>query len=932
METKDFIIYNGIANAARRLFDHVICAAGEFGAADIAKKIFNGVYFEDNFYNGDEYNEIITVEFDGYICTFKFCDAFSICAQIETAWQIPSARRVRFIRAQETAAPVVCFDVPAAAKDIIKCIPAKFDNLRPVFNYVCVDTRRRALITGAGQILNAVAVPNMYVSQDANETYLIDPSLLKTGKGKIIIDANGNAANGTKAGARVDETAAARNFPSWENVLPAVADSQKIELNGDVWKQLKKEFAAAAKYSDNADKLTQISGRAQDAKIIVSYIRMYETAGKETARDVAINLPQPCPFDFSVRLNGKLFASAPAADSLYIYRNTKNNVSVCTSAAGAVSYFVNLDDDKDVNAAAVPAVDETTNDAPALLTRAAFPELSAANTPAAVAAFDAINAPAAVPEETRPSWANSLPAAVVKLGDVVIFGAPQDEETAAPVPEETPAADSVPAVDQTTNDAPAVAVADSVPAVDEETPQTGANVETAAPQDETTPAAVPEAAAVPVCLPVPAVAVYPLHAVYIDGVLHGVYFSKLLADEILYNCFFAGRAVYELEINSNETAPAVETGAIIKRMKQNGATDEEINSYKKDLAVSVAAGRLTAADVPAEISAAVSAFACVPEIPETAAAVAVDETTNDAPAVCVSLPQDEETAAPVFDYQTRPSWERPSRARRFRLRRARFAPWLIRAAVVAALIVCAAVASWERPAPVAAAPDVPAPFAADSLTAFASAFVADSVPAAAPQDEETNDAPAVAVSEAPDAPAVNVAKETPAAAKKRPRNARKRAAAVAVADSVPAPAVADSVPAAVPVAVADSLTAFASAFVADSITAPADSVPAVAVADSIETAAPVAAVPEETDAPQLGTPQDEETDAPAVAVPVDEETTNDDAPDAPQDETDDDAPAVPAANGAPAGNAPAPAVPVAASGTPAVFGAITAAPVWIITL
>ena len=924
METKDFIIYNGIANAARRLFDHVICNAGEFGAADIAKKIFNGVYFEDNFYNGDEYDEIITVEFDGYKCTFKFCDAFSICAQIETAWQIPSARRVRFIRAQETAAPVVCFDVPAAAKDIIKCIPAKFDNLRPVFNYVCVDTRRRALITGAGQILNAVAVQNMYVSQDAKETYLIDPSLLKTGKGKIIIDANGNAANGTKAGARVDETAAARNFPSWENVLPAVADSQKIELNGDVWKQLKKEFAAAAKYSDNADKITQISGRAQDAKIIVSYIRLYETAGKETARDVAINLPQPCPFDFSVRLNGKLFASAPAADSLFIYRNTKNNVSVCTSAAGAVSYFVNLDDDKDVNAAAVPAVDETTNDAPALLTRAAFPELNAANTPAAVAAFDAINAPAAdSAKETRPSWANNLPAAVVSLGDVVIFGAPQDEETAAPVPEETPAADSVPAVDQTTNDAPAVAVseaadvpavavADSVPAVDEETPQTGANVETAAPQDETTPAAVPEAAAVPVCLPVPAVAVYPLHAVYIDGVLHGVYFSKLLADEIFYNCFFAGRAVYELEINSNETAPAVETGAIIKRMKQNGATDEEINSYKKDLAVSVAAGRLTAADVPAEISAAVSAFACVPEIPETAAAVAVDETTNDAPAVCVSLPQDEETAAPAFDYQTRPSWERPSRARRFRLRRARFAPWLIRAAAVAALIVCAAVASWERPAPVAAADSVPAVAVADSLTAFASAFV-DETANSAPQDETTNDAPAVAVSEAADAPAVAVADSLPAAAKKRPRRARKQPqpAPVAVADSLTAFAAvpADSVPA----VAADSLTAFASAFVADSLpavadslTAPADSVPAVAVA----------------------APQDEETAAPvADSVPAVDETT-------PQDETAPDAPAVAVDETDDDGNAPAPAVPAAASGTPApaVFGAITAAPVWIITL
>ena len=978
---KDFnlAIYAELTAAAVDVFNnYIICAPGQYSAADIAKELyiytekqrvtvidkFTGLsrevekevikergfkpgkfQFKEGYNANDDRREIVVNSFSCVVTGFS---VFDVLKRAAAAWNVPTSKKAVFIRETETAATVATVDSPAAAtiKQLKNSTAA--DQLRPVMSYIFADIRRRCLVASDGNIMTVAAAPSLQVAatvanDDTKEGFLISPALLKN-KTVLTIDANDMTSNGAAA----DKLGAGR-FPNWYAVLNGDYYEAAAVSFGQHWPEIKKVAAAFAKFTDLENKPVVIYGESYTNKLVLTA----ENYDGDTRRETIV-LDDNFNFTFAFAVNGATLAKIERAEKMYISDachavvftapavvslimpvlipdNSFNDTPAAArafvaphdGARAAVLSIVDLGP-----APAIVANDDTANDD----TAAPAADIETSETPAAVPSIESTTANDDTANDGAPAVLVpadiETPAAVlspVAFVDVCETAANDDTAApgfaAAPVPVAAPLHFWSPANDDTRR--PAVVL-------DIETGDTPANDDTDAHGKINAvfryllrAAAVPEAAAAPVCLPVPVSAVYPLHAVYIDNVLHGVYFSKLLADAVFWNAFFAGRAVYELEINSNETAPAVETGAIIKRMKQNGATDEEINSYKKKLAVSVAAGRLTAADVPAEIAAAVSAFACIPEIPETAAAV--PEETNDAPAVCVSLPQDEETPAalivcpddetdaPQDETTARPSWERNSRAR-FARRRARFAPWLIRAAAVAALIVCAAVASWERPAPVAAAPDVPA-VAADSLTAFASAFVADSVPAAAPQDEETNDAPAV-----------NVAKETPAAAKKRPRNARKRAAAVAVADSVPA---------AVAVA-ADSLTAFASAFVADSIetapAVPADSVPAVAVADSIETAAPVAAVPEETDAPQLGTPQDEETDAPAVAVPVDEETTNDDAPDAPQDETDDDAPAVPAANGAPAGNAPAPAVPVAASGTPAVFGAVTAAPVWIITL
>ena len=1004
METKDYIIYKGIANAAARVFENVICPAGEYTAKDIAKEILIHFFYKDEFYNNRvQENEKITVEFDGYKCSFPIGSVFDVCAQIETAWEIPSARRAKFVRKAETRPVAVAFDVPAAAKEIIKAIPAKFDNLRPVMNYVCIDTRRRCLIAGAANVLTAVAVPNMYVSEDAKETYLIDPLLMKSGKGTIFVDEE-NSVNGTQTRPNYKD----RNFPSWERILPAVQDAQRINITPAVWKQLKKEITAAAKFSDNAQKLVEISGRSGCPEITVNYLRIFETAGKENSRAVNINLPQPCPFDFSVQINGKQFAAVPAADSMYIYRNAQTgNVSICFAAAGAVSYLPNLDEDKDVNAAAVPAFEDAPDAAKNLLSVAAFPEIGTANSPAAaalIAAKDEETPAADSAKETRPSWEQTLPAAAVSFAfdetpavseDAQETAAAADSENVLPVDEETAAAafeDAQPvpvsadrweteyitaAVETNARavDAPAVPVLpagmnetlylniceylkiyfdeetagtraaynyiilhgvkilfgeiylhdnkigsvkkefengvciSAVPAFDiwetaqpaavpedaqetaanvqDETPavfakvdeyavndengnavifgtyapQIGtdeetANVETPAVQDAPDVANVPAADSVPaandietlinnkfaaylnaapadsvpaaavqdapdvanvpaadsvpavdeetapavaVSLPVPVAAVYPLHAVYIDNVLHGVYFSKLLADEIFWNAFFTGRSVYPLQILSNETAPETESAAVLFAADSVPAVDEETAPAVQDEETAAPADSVPAADPFASV------WACMQETPavQDAPAVPVDEET---PAVLFAVSEDaQKTAANVQDEEKPAVLIAANFARRFRR------VWQTAAAVLF-LIICAAV-------PVAVSDSVPA----DSVPAVL--FAADSlanVPAVSEDEETANvqDETAPAVQDAPD-----VANAAPADS-------------VPAVDEETAPAVQDEEPPAVP---EDAPAAPADSVPADSVPAansPAPAVPAVQCAP----AAPVAPV------------------------------------------------------------------------------------------
>ena len=258
---KDILIYQEIANVAAAVFDSIVCPAGKYTPADIAKYVhIDETKKYDNTYHvykvtGIKYSWLKdspfswaadydplqkhAVSVDTFSCTFNSWGVFSVLKKIAAAWNVPTAYRAQLIRKTETGKVAVSFSVPVLCKDIVK-IPqavAKDKTANETYKYVAVDTRRRAIVATNGNIISAVAVSDMFVSEDARPVYVISPELIKTGKGSVSIYENGNAANDTGVSVPVAENV----FPRWERVLPAVQDAQAVEIGNKVFKQLKRK-------------------------------------------------------------------------------------------------------------------------------------------------------------------------------------------------------------------------------------------------------------------------------------------------------------------------------------------------------------------------------------------------------------------------------------------------------------------------------------------------------------------------------------------------------------------------------------------------------------------------------------------------------------------------------------------------------------------
>jgi hypothetical protein len=100
---KNEAIYNLIADHARRAFELLTIEPGEHTAADVAKAIKkHRAFFTEEFYKLPEFVEI---EHDGFTCSFRLSDIFTILSKCATAWRIRTAARVTFVREEEEEQP-----------------------------------------------------------------------------------------------------------------------------------------------------------------------------------------------------------------------------------------------------------------------------------------------------------------------------------------------------------------------------------------------------------------------------------------------------------------------------------------------------------------------------------------------------------------------------------------------------------------------------------------------------------------------------------------------------------------------------------------------------------------------------------------------------------------------------------------------------------
>ena len=871
MKTKDITIYNAVANVAADIFNkYVLNQPGKYTVSDLkALDKKHQIYYRDTF---DEL-EIIHFEFDGFSCKFPAGAVFSILADLQTAWEIPTACRAEFVKKADAAPVAVSFAVPELAKTIIKAV-SNDKKIYTATNYICIDTRRRAVVGCNGRVLTAAAVPEMYVNSSADfKVHLhpnsdgricVDPVLFKSGKGTLSVDENGNAVNSNQTREIYTDLA----FPAWANILPAISEDAAVQIGAPAFREMKKAILAAAKFSNTYENNVILRAVPGIPEIqIIGYRSEYndEKTAKET-KTFKVSLPAPVAFAFTVAISGKDINAVAVAEKMYLISNarpliftagkyfallTVNNLNTTpwenetfTAPAGTVSDVLSVCRfpllDEENSAAAVASVQDAPADeeTPAPVSQLTGSEndvyikynadfetpfyLDANGAP--VAAEDAR---AAFEDEETPAYFENLGAedeenARVAFAAANVAPAVQDEETAAP-------ADSVPAAEDETETARAAFA--EILARGRADQETAAAVAFAAAAADSVPA-VQDAAPVAVSLPVPVSAVNNWFAVYNSAnSLHGVYFSRLLADELLFNSLFVpGNTWNILTVQDPSAAPAEFVPAVAS------VQDEETAPAVQD-------------ETPAPFA---SIFAIMPEIWETAAPVAEDEETPAADSVPFL---DEETNGAPFAAEDAPAVAAFYLAAEFSRRARRV--FNVAAALLSLLLITAAprfIASVQDEETAPAVQETPAP-----------AFILD---------EETA------------APADSV----PADRMKQPRNARKRARR-AVADSVAAP---------VPFA-ADSVRADSVPFVAA-----ADSLPAVASvpADSVETAPAVPVAVQETPAPA----EDEETAAPVQ----DEETETNGAP----------ADSVPAEDAPAPANSPAPAVPVAVPGCPAVPAAL----------
>ncbi len=790
MNTKDLAIYNAVAKIAADIFKNNMpyLQPGKYTVNDILKlqKKTGAAYFD-----GLNENEIIHFEFDGFSCKFAAGDIFNILGQMQTAWGINTAARAEFIKTVDAAPVAVSFSVPQIAKNIFNALTPEKDQLLTATKYFCIDTDRRALIGANGKILTAVAVPDMYINQDAAANvpthpsaptrWLIDPILLKSGKGTLKIDANGNAVNGTQTRPVCDYY----HFPAWFSVLNKVSEAGAVKI-GPAFKEMKKAILAAAKFSDKTTAKTVIlRGVPGIAEIQVIGFRA-EYDDEKTAKETKlykIALPDPVPFAFTVAIDGTAINAVGAADKMYL---KNDNAPVIFAAA---DYFALL---MPIFLDSTPWENEQFT-APAgaemdLLNICNFPALGADNTPAALASVeDANTAPDSAPDfkitETgaensvyikryadfeTPYYLDVAPAdnvpavedaaALLSAEDADEINAAYFENLSAEDAEKARLAFAVAAADNVP--------ADSVPAAElESVPTCAAD---SAPDTNSAPA-------VAVSLPVAVSAKNTWYAIYKAEKLINIVFSRAVADDMIINSLFVpGRTLDAVPVADPNSAPETRTF-----------------------------GRVAVDNVPADsVPAFASVFAIMPEIWDNSAAPA-DVPSISAPtcaADSVPTPGDD-SAAPALLIAANFA----ARARRV---------WQIVAVFAVLLLITAAPRSVNVPA------DSVPTCAADSAPDTNSA-PADNVPAA-------DSVPAVAADNAPADSVPTSEKISAPAPQKRAKRARRAAAsvqdapavAVAAADSVKTCA-ADSVPA----VAADSINVAVSLPVAAD-NAPADNVPA----------------------------------------------------------------------------------------------------------
>ena len=361
-------IYNKLADVAREVFNHIICAPGTYAVADIARAIHSveghreerrtdadGVTrthrvptvsrcWRSGFFWAEGYDpqaDTHTVTVENFTATVNGWGVWLVLAQAATAWSIPTAARPVFARKAETtgettAAEVATFAVTRELRDLA-AIPDPAEKLRPVYTYIFIDCRRRAAVACNGYLLRVVELPDL-TTTTAAAGYLIAPALLKSGRGRVTITADGYAQNGDTL-APVGEG----RFPDWAQLVQnslaeGYSEAARVELTPATFREIKKtvkDFGKFAKeYKADTPRVTIAATVAADRLTIYAARPDFGQT-----RETAAALPTAARASFNVVLRADQFAKLADVSALYIVSNT---AAIFATAPRGFYYFMPL--------------------------------------------------------------------------------------------------------------------------------------------------------------------------------------------------------------------------------------------------------------------------------------------------------------------------------------------------------------------------------------------------------------------------------------------------------------------------------------------------------------------------------------------------------------------------------------------------------------
>ena len=355
---KDLAIFAEFVKIGREAFEFVNIEPGEYSLAELVKYINKAekdrrpVWDEKQ---ADTLGELRRVEVDGFACSFPLSGVFDLLSKTATAWSVPTAARPRFVREKEEAPAVLTVEVPTAAREVAKACDKKAREGYQALSYVLVDTERRALVASDSFVLTVCAAPFMEKAEGCSAQYLVPASLVKSGAGRLVIDTNEKAANGSQV---ADLHDAPTRWPAWARIFPQVSDTDGLTLDDKTRRALVKTVAELSKLAEveqdayNKDiRRVVIVGEAYTSRLHVLARRrvvVKNEAGEPAESwqfiDKAVNLPAELSRSFVLPFNGPRFATLPAFDTMYIKAGTAAAVFEGSHAA-AVLMSVPLPDD-----------------------------------------------------------------------------------------------------------------------------------------------------------------------------------------------------------------------------------------------------------------------------------------------------------------------------------------------------------------------------------------------------------------------------------------------------------------------------------------------------------------------------------------------------------------------------------------------------------